>query len=582
MTTVDQLSDEKRSGRERRRKVPAEQNGLRSIVERMADGVIIVGLDGIIRFANPAAEHLFGRPAADLKGRDLGFPVVVGDRAEVEVVRPQGHTVTAELRVVETEWDGEAARLVSVRDVTDRKRAEERAAQLDRERLARAEAEAASQAKSEFLAVMSHELRTPLNAVIGYAELLDLGIAGSLTPEQRQQVSRIRASGRHLLGLVNEVLDLAKVEAGRLSLQHGIASSAHTVDAALSLIQPIGEARGITVDTRRLSAGDAMYEGDEDRVRQILVNLLTNALKFTAAGGQVSVQWGVTAAPDRDARLHGPGPWVLVRIEDTGIGIPSNQIAAIFDPFTQVEGGHTRPSDGSGLGLTISRRLARLMKGDLTVRSEVGKGSCFTLWLPEASAAAKDEARWRAESPDAAARLQGLSDVGEILLRELDPLIDSFVGRLRAESIIPNAESIRFSQLADHVGAYVADIAGMLVAIEEARGQPSSLVADGGDIQRLVAERHGAQRARLGWSANALHREWAILREEITRVIRRRARSVPESAIVEGRIVIERFLEQSEEASQRALARASHEEQSSALVRPQPPVSESDGAVTSP
>jgi hypothetical protein len=321
-----------------------------------------------------------------------------------------------------------------------------------------------------------------------------------------------------------------------------------------------------------LTEGDVLYEGDEDRVRQILVNLLTNALKFTAPGGRVSVQWGVTTAPDRDARLVGSGPWVLVRVEDTGIGIPSDQIAAIFDPFTQVEGGHTRPNDGSGLGLTISRRLARLMKGDLTVRSQLGKGSVFTLWLPEASAAAKDEARWRAESPDAAARLQGLSDVGEVLLRELDPLVDSFVARLRAESLIPNAESIRFSQLADHIAAFIADVAGMLMAIEEGRGQPSSLVTDAGEIQRVVAERHGAQRARLGWTPNALHREWVILREEIARAIRRRARNIPERAITESQIVIERFLEQSEEASQRSLLRATNdEEQSGILVRRQPP-----------
>jgi signal transduction histidine kinase len=578
MATVDQLPEEKRSARGPRRQALADGTELRSIVERMADGVIIVGLDGIIRFANPAAEQLFGRTAADLKGRDLGFPVVVGERAEVEVVRPQGRTVTAELRVVDIDWDGEGARLVSVRDVTDRKRAEERSAQLERERIARAEAEAASQAKSEFLAVMSHELRTPLNAVIGYAELLDLGIAGSLMPEQRQHVSRIRASGRHLLGLVNEVLDLAKVEAGRLSLQHGVASTAHTIDGAMSLIQPMGEARGIAVQAKSSVGNDVLYEGDEDRVRQILVNLLTNALKFTAAGGRVSAVWGVTADPDRDARLSGAGPWVVVRVEDTGIGIPSDQIACIFDPFTQVEGGHTRSSDGSGLGLTISRRLARLMKGDLTVRSELGKGSVFTLWLPEASATAKDDARWRSESPDAAARLQGLSDVGEVLLRELNPLVDSFVARLRSESIIPNADSIRSSQLADHLAAFMADVAGMLMAIEEGRGQPSSLVADAGEIQRVVAERHGAQRARLGWTPNALHREWAILREEITRVIRRRARSISERAVAESQIVIERFLEQSEEVSQRALSRATEEAASDTLVRRQPPESQSDGA----
>src|SRR3954469_4377044 len=196
-----------------------EQDRLRAIVEKIGDGIVIIALDGTIRFANPAAEQLFGRPLAQLTGADLGLPAVAGDATELEIVRPQGASVNAELRVVETEWDGEQVRLVSMRDITDRKRAAQRAAQLERERLARAEAEAASHAKSEFLATMSHELRTPLNAVIGYAELLDLGIAGSLTPVQHKQVTRIRDSARHLLGLVNEVLDLSKVEAGRLGVQ---------------------------------------------------------------------------------------------------------------------------------------------------------------------------------------------------------------------------------------------------------------------------------------------------------------------------------------------------------------------------
>jgi signal transduction histidine kinase len=532
----------------------SDQDRLRSIVQRMPDGIVIVGLDGAIRFANPAAENLFGRPVAQLIGADWGSPASAGDSTEIELVRPRGSSVTVEIRVVETEWENERVRLISLRDVTDRKRAEERAAQLERERLARAEAEASSHAKSEFLATMSHELRTPLNAVIGYAELLDLGIAGSLSSEQHTQVVRIRDSARHLLGLVNEVLDLAKVEAGRLSVQSKVARAMEAIDAALALAQPLAEARGIVLSCEPC-VPDVLYQADDDRVRQILVNLLNNAVKFTPAGGRVVVQCVSTATPDPHARVSGKGPWVRVSVTDTGMGIPADHIASIFDPFVQVEGGHRRSNDGSGLGLTISRRLARLMGGDLTVRSEPGQGSTFTLWLREATPAQQEAARWRAESPDTAARLQGLSDVGQCLLRELPSLIETFVSRLRAEAMVPGALTLRSSQLADHVACYVADVAGMLVAIEEARGQPSKLVMDGAEIQLFVAKRHGAQRARLGWSRDALEREWTILREEIDQLIRRSAGTLPETAVAEARIVLERVLEQAEDSSVRALER---------------------------
>lgn len=527
---------------------------LQSIVEQIADGVIIAALDGRIRFANPAAELLFGRTADELRNADLGIPMAEGTASEIEIVRPGSGIITAELRAAEIEWEGEGARLISLRDVTDRKRAEERASLLERERLARAEAEAASQAKSDFLATMSHELRTPLNAVIGYSELLALGISGQLADEQRQQIVRIRDSARHLLGLVNEVLDLAKVEAGRLSVQTAAAPVASVVDAAIGLVQPTAEARGVELSELG-GAPDVVYRGDEDRVRQILVNLLSNAVKFTDAGGRVAIDWAVVEKPDSEIRLS-KGPCVRLRVMDTGIGIPSDHVASIFDPFVQVEGGYARRNEGSGLGLTISRRLARLMGGDLTASSEPGQGSTFTLWLREASAEERDEARWRAQSPDAAARVHGLSDVGATLLRALPTLVDAFVLRLRADVVPATAHLLRTSQVAGHVTAYVADVASVLAAIEEARGQPSQIVTDGAGIQIHIAERHGAQRARLGWSPEALAREWAILCEEIERIIRRNARSLQEAAIPEALIVIERLTEQARDHSIRALSRA--------------------------
>ncbi|MGH7638011.1 MAG: sensor histidine kinase [Gemmatimonadaceae bacterium] len=533
----------------------ADRARLLSIVERLADGVVIQNERGTILFANPAAEELFGRPLHQLTGVELGMPAILGDTSEIEVVRPGGAVVTAELRVVETEFDGEMARLVSIRDITDRRRAAERAVQLERERLARAEAEATSHAKSDFLATMSHELRTPLNAILGYAELLDLGVSGPMTQDQKQQVTRIRSSGRHLLGLVNEVLDLAKVEAGRLSVQNQASRADQVIDAAVALVQPMAEARGLALGSECLDG--ALFDGDEERVRQILVNLLNNAVKFTPPAGRVTLTCGLERAPAREARLTGAGPWVCMTVSDTGIGIPADRLAAIFDPFVQVEGGHTRRSDGTGLGLTISRRLARLMGGDLTVSSEMNKGSTFTLWLREASVAQQEDARWRTESPDAAARLHGLSDAGAALLHDLGALVDAFVSRMRDESVAPGVESLRASQIADHMACYVADVAVLLSAIEESRGHPSSFVADAGDIQHYIAERHGAQRSRLGWSAAALHKEWQILRDEIERVLQRASKGLPRNALPEALLIVDRLLEQARDRSVRALERAS-------------------------
>ena len=551
---------------------------LRSIIDRMADGVVIVDRDGAIRFANPAAERMFGRTSTELIDRDLGFPLVDADAAQVDVVRPNQQTITAELRSVEIEWEGDSAHLISLRDITDRRRAEERAAQLNRERVARIEAEAANQAKSEFLALMSHELRTPLNAIIGYSELLELEIKGTLSEEQRRSVTRIEASARHLLGLVNEILDLSKVEGGRLTLNRGVGKPRETVDAAVDLIRPVAASRGTTV---RAEGGDdrIAYHGDTDRVKQVIINLLNNALKFTEPGGTITVSWGVASQPDEEARLTGRGPWCYFRVADTGIGIPSEKLNEIFEPFVQVEGGRTRSKEGSGLGLTISRRLARLMGGDLCVQSEPGKGSAFTLWLPDASSELKRDAKWREEAPETANRLLGLGDVARILDREFDNLLQAFVNRLHEDGIVEEGQRLRRVQLTDHLGTYVADVATMLEAIEEARGEHTVIISDGTKIQFLIAECHGRHRAQLGWSANALMREWTILREEVEKTIRRHALGVPEQGMSEALAIIGRVFEQGSEASSQAFSQLSAGIGRPALIRPAAAPQESNAAL---
>jgi signal transduction histidine kinase len=548
------MSADRRRGGDRRHSRRLDQTRLRSIVEQMADGVVAVGLDGMIRFANPAAERLFGRPSDELSKTPFGFPAVGGDTAEIDVVRPGGSTVLAELRVVETEWEGEPARLVSLRDVTDRKHAEERAAQLDREHLARIEAEAANNAKSQFLAVMSHELRTPLNAVIGYSELLDLGVAGVLTDHQRQQVSRILAASRHLLGLVNEVLDLSKIESGHLSVQAGLTRGVATADAALSIVQPVAAARGIRLSQHCAGDSSLVCVGDEERIRQILVNLLTNALKFTERGGRVEIDCGMTAHPDAEAMLSG-GPWVFIRVKDTGIGIAHDQLESIFEPFVQVDGGHTRPSDGSGLGLTISRRLARLMGGDLTAKTELGKGSTFTLWLPAVREQSDTSVARERTTSDLSDHFRGFAEIGAALVRELEPLLSAFVARLRTDSAVPLAHELRFWQLADHVGTLIADVGSALIGLPDRAASPAASVGQNTEIRRIVAERHGAQRAEMGWTMEALRHEWTVLAEEVERAVRRRAVDVPEPTVAEALGLIRDLLSQAEEMSCRVLMR---------------------------
>jgi signal transduction histidine kinase len=476
------------------------------------------------------------------------------DTSAIEVVRAGDGIVHAELRVVDIEWEGEPSFLISLRDVTDRNRAEEQSQQLQQEQAARTEAEAASQAKSEFLAMMSHELRTPLNAVLGYTDLLQLGVAGSLSDEQRQQLRRISASGRHLLSLVNEVLDLARIEAGRLNVERRPIRTTEVADAALVMIQPQAEARGLSL-SRTETVASPVCLGDSDRVRQILVNLLGNAVKFTPVAGTVTVDIGVADAAEPGARVRGDGPWVYIRVSDTGPGIAPEQHEQIFAPFVQAQSGHTRRKDGTGLGLTISRRLARLMSGDVTVHSVPGDGAVFTLWLPEATEDAP-----RSEEADHPLRgnepaVQGLADIGEALMRDVGPVLDSFVARMRNESAGPGAESLRFSQLADHMPSLIADIAETLVVIEESRGEPSSIIADGTAIRRMISERHGVQRARLGWSVDALRHEHTLLRAEVEGALHRRFLGEREGRVAEAARVIDQLVLDAEACAVRALQR---------------------------
>lgn len=279
-------------------------------------------------------------------------------------------------------------------DIQDLKDAE--AALLESERQAREARETADQAnrrKSEFLAAMAHEMRTPINAVLSYADLLDAGVDAPLLESHKKRVDRITAAANHLKTLVDETLDLARIEAGEMRVAREPLDVEAALDEAIVIVEPMLREAGHELARDALDAEHPKVHGDPGRLRQILVNLLANAAKFTDDGGTINVRCGIAeSAPagvnEGDAsRQDGAGPssWLTIEVADTGIGIPPDLQERIFEPFAQADGHAARRHGGTGLGLAISRTLARLMDGELTVESTPGEGSRFTLWLPAGS-----------------------------------------------------------------------------------------------------------------------------------------------------------------------------------------------------
>jgi signal transduction histidine kinase len=318
-------------------------------------------LDGVLATGEPFVGRevpilLARTPGASLEERYVDFvylPLVEADGAYAGIIA-HGTDVTEQ---------------VLARRSVERLLDESENARADAE-AARAEAEAANRAKSEFLAVMSHELRTPLNAIGGYAELMEMGIRGAITPAQREDLGRIQSSQRHLLGLINEVLNYAKIETGAVQYEMADVAVSEAVAAAELLVAPQARAKGLALTIE--DCAEITARADPEKLRQILVNLLSNAVKFTEQGGRIELRCSVEQG------------LVSVRVTDTGIGIPADRLDAIFDPFVQVRADLTRPHEGTGLGLAISRDLARGMGGDLRVESTPALGSTFTLTLPVA------------------------------------------------------------------------------------------------------------------------------------------------------------------------------------------------------
>ena len=372
-----------------------------TVIESMADGVVVLDAQERILDLNSAARRLTGRGLDQLAGqpvapvlpawRDAIALLLAGTRTEIEIgLLRDGAQRDYDLHCIALHNDqGETVGwLLVLHDITERKQAENQIRQLNEEledrvlertrqlhqanaqlQIAKEAAEAASRAKSQFLATASHELRTPLNAIIGYAEILGEQPDGSLTEAQLEYVAHIHTSGLHLLGLINNILDFSKLEENRLTLNK-TPFEVRAVLARLSQSAAAAQAKRIEFQSSLAPDVPAILVGDPERLGPALIYLTDNAFKFTASGSVV-VSVNLAAKHDQQVTLR-------FAVRDTGIGIAPEQMAELFDAFTQADGSYTRQYSGLGIGLALSRRIVHLMGGELDVVSEPGKGSTFS------------------------------------------------------------------------------------------------------------------------------------------------------------------------------------------------------------
>jgi PAS domain S-box-containing protein len=374
----------------------------RSLWDTTDDTVLIVDTDNRIRFANPAADTLFGHPAGTLAGTllsrlvperlraaheaGMAHHMATGERrldwrgARIHGLHAAGHELPVEIRFARIELASETLFVGFLRDITPVLAAEQQVqdAQTALEQRVRARTHELVEAnrrlqdldrlKSEFLASMSHELRTPLNSILGFAGVLQQGLAGPLNDEQKRQLGFVRGSGEHLLALINDVLDLSRIESGRMELRHEDFDLADAAQEVVEQLRPLATRKGLALVLERPAA--LPLRGDRRKTLQVLLNLAGNAVKFTEQGS-VRVTLRAGAAGDAEFAVH-----------DTGVGISVAQQALLFQAFRQLDGGLARHHEGTGLGLHLTQRLLTLMGGSIEVDSRPGQGSVFRVWLP--------------------------------------------------------------------------------------------------------------------------------------------------------------------------------------------------------
>jgi PAS domain S-box-containing protein len=446
------------------------------LLDTAPDAMVVVGGDGCIKFVNLQTESMFGYTRDQLVGQHLDLLIPerfrkthfrhverfmesptlrpMGSGLELFGRRSNGSELPIEVSLSPLQTERGMTVSASIRDITERKHLE---AALKREqergsaelREARLIAEAASAAKSEFLSSMSHELRTPLNAILGFAQLLTRDQRDPLSSRHKQRVEHILKGGEHLLRLINDILDLSRIEAGGISISTEPVSVADVLDEVGRTLSPLAARQNVHVEMAVLPASLPLVSADRTRFLQILMNLGSNAVKYNRPSGSVRFE---VSAPD-------PGS-IRVTVQDSGIGIPRDKQPSIFQPF-QRAGQETGPIEGTGIGLVITKRLAELMRGDVDFESEPGVGSRFWVTLPA------HEARAPSSHPGAL-----VLDSGERLVREGQRLVlyveDNPANALFMKDLLENFESI------DLLVAPTAE-AGVEIAL---RRQPSVVIMD--------------------------------------------------------------------------------------------------------
>ena len=363
----------------------------RELFEVAPDAILEVDHEGTMRLVNEEAERLFGCSRTELIGRRVeellperyreahlthrghyhGHPVKrpMGSSLDLWARKADGTEFPVDIKLSPIHTEDGLRIMCVVRDITERRRAEAQIRSLNENLEQRnREVERANQLKSEFLASMSHEFRTPLNAIIGFSDLLREESAGKLNDEQKRFVGHISQGSRHLRTLINDILDLSKIEAGRMELQLEKFSALAAIEEVLAGVRPSAEAKRLRLESR--ASLTIEISADRTRFKQILYNLLSNAVKFTPDGGVITVE------------AHANGGVFSMSVADTGIGIPPEEVESIFESFHQAAATTKGVREGTGLGLAITRRLVELHRGRIWVESEPAQGSRFVVELP--------------------------------------------------------------------------------------------------------------------------------------------------------------------------------------------------------